>query len=296
MAEKTTGNTETVRLRFDVAYDGSALHGWAKQPGLRTVQGELENALQQVIRSDELLQLTVAGRTDAGVHARGQVAHVDVTTEHLKRWLRGDYVEEHLDGDTMARRLNGLLHRAGEDIRVQRIAKVSAAFDARFSALWRRYSYRVADATALKDPLTRRFTTEIDSELDLNLLNSSSKSLLGLHDFSAFCKAREGSTAIRTLQRFEWTRDDDGVLTAAIQADAFCHSMVRALVGAVTAVASGRLQQAQLLQILDARERTSHFAVMPPHGLCLDEIHYPADSELAQRADQTRARRVVLDS
>ena len=280
-----------MRLRLDIAYDGTDLHGWAKQPGLRTVQGEIEAALQQVTRRVETAQLTVAGRTDAGVHARGQVAHVDLNDEDLKTWLRSDYRAEELDEPILLRRLNGVLLHTSEDIRVQRIQPVAEEFDARFSALWRRYSYRIADSQAVRDPLARRHTVSVDTALDTALLNEAAEQLLGLRDFTSFCKAREGSTAIRTLQRFTWERESDGVLTATVQADAFCHSMVRALVGAVTAVAGGRLSLDQLREIRDAQQRTSHFAVMPAHGLCLEEIGYPDQAEFGQRAQQTRARR-----
>lgn len=280
-----------MRLRFDIAYDGTDLHGWAKQPGLRTVQGELEAAIQQVTRREQPLQLTVAGRTDAGVHARGQVAHLDVDEQDLESWLRSEYRAESLDDALMARRLNGILARTAEDIVVRGISLVSDDFDARFSALWRRYSYRVADSHAPRDPLTRRHTVSIDLALDDTILNEASQQLLGLRDFTSFCKAREGSTAIRTLQEFSWSRDTAGVLIGVVQADAFCHSMVRALVGAVTAVASGRLTIEELCQVRDAQERTSRFAVMPAHGLCLDAIGYPDEREFRQRAEQTRARR-----
>lgn len=280
-----------VRLRLDIAYDGTELHGWAKQPGLRTVQGDLESALQQVTRRTDIAQLTVAGRTDAGVHARGQVAHVDLEERDLEAWLRSEYPRDEVDSALMARRLNGVLQRTAEDIRVHAIAVVTEDFDARFSALWRRYSYRIADLSAFRDPLVRRHTVFVDTDVDERLLNEASRELLGLRDFTSFCKSREGSTAIRTLQEFGWVRGRDGVLTAHVQADAFCHSMVRALVGAVTAVASGRLTLDQLISARDAQERTSLFSVMPAHGLCLEEIGYPHEAEFGARAEQTRARR-----
>lgn len=288
------GDAPRVRLRFDVAYDGTDFHGWAKQPGLRTVQGEIETALHQLVRTEHPPQLTVGGRTDAGVHARGQVAHIDLDEGALQNWLRNEYQADALDTALMARRLNGVLHRTAEDAQVHTIRVVPTGFDARFSALWRRYEYRIADAPTAHDPLTRRFTAEIDTLLDLDLLNRASERLLGLRDFTTFCKAREGSTAIRTLQQFVWERDSAGVLVCTIQADAFCHSMVRALVGAVTAVASGKFDLDELVRLADAKERTPRFAVMPAHGLSLEEIGYPSDDELATRADQTRARREAL--
>lgn len=280
-----------IRLRLDIAYDGTDFHGWAKQPGLRTVQGELEASLQQLVRTEHPPQLTVGGRTDAGVHARGQVAHVDLDETELKAWLRNEYRADALDTELMARRLNGIAQRSAEDVRVHRIRIVPAGFDARFSALWRRYEYRIVDAPKYQDPLFRRFTVAVENALDLDLLNRASESLLGIRDFTTFCKAREGATAIRTLQHFEWKRDRDGVLVCAIQADAFCHSMVRALVGGVTAVASAKLGFDEFRKLADVKERTPKFAVMPAHGLSLEEIGYPADHELEARAEQTRARR-----
>lgn len=284
------------RLRLDIAYDGTAFHGWAKQPGLRTVQGEIESAIQQLVRSDEPSQLTVGGRTDAGVHARGQVAHLDVSSMDLRNWLRSEYQEDLLSVEVMQRRLNGVLHRSAEDAQILRISRVPGAFDARFSALWRRYEYRLADTTSFVDPLTRHFTVTTERVVDAQLLARASAMLVGLRDFSSFCKPREGSTAIRTLQQFEWTQERTGVFVASIQADAFCHSMVRALVGAVTAVATGRISLEELDQIAEARARTSRFAVMPAHGLSLEEIAYPPEDELGERAEATRARRERLDS
>jgi len=288
----TTETSEPdVRLRLDIAYDGSDFHGWAKQPGLRTVQHTIETALHQLVRGDRAPQLTVGGRTDAGVHARGQVAHVDLSEAELRHWLRQEFQADALNGALMTRRLNGVIQRDAEDVFITKIAAVPEAFDARFSAIWRRYSYRIADGAAQRDPLARRHTVVVDATLDDALLAEASRELLGLRDFSSFCKAREGSTAIRTLQRFDWVRGCDGVLTATVQADAFCHSMVRAIVGAVTAVASGRLSLEQFTAVRDAQERTSHFAVMPPHGLCLEEIGYPEAADFGARAEQTRARR-----
>lgn len=282
---------ERIRLRFDVSYDGTDFHGWAKQPGLRTVQGEIESALNQLTRTDDVAQLTVGGRTDAGVHARGQVAHVDVSDGAVRRWLRNEYDARQLDLALMKRRLNGVLHRTASDAHIQQIAVVTDEFDARFSALWRRYEYRVADSNAFLDPLVRRFTVQVGQRLDAELLNRASASLLGLRDFTTFCKAREGATSVRTLQKFEWVRDAPGVYVGSIQADAFCHSMVRALVGAVTAVAAGTFSIDELAALADARERTSRFAVMPAHGLSLEEIAYPDASEWGERAEVTRARR-----
>ncbi|MBL5973968.1 MAG: tRNA pseudouridine(38-40) synthase TruA [Candidatus Leucobacter sulfamidivorax] len=272
-----------VRLRLDIGYDGTGFHGWAAQPGLRTVQEEIESALAVLLQAGSEgadPRLTVGGRTDAGVHARGQVAHLDVPREAAERLT--------------ARRINGVLGRQAPDAVVHEVREAPAEFDARFSALSRRYEYRVRPLGSRRDPLTARFTVEVPRELDLAAMQRASDELTGLNDFTSFCKAREGATAVREVLRFDWRETEDGALAAAIEADAFCHSMVRALVGAVVATGSGRIGLADLVRLRDARERTSRFTVMPAHGLSLEEIAYPPDDELAARAEQTRARRDPL--
>lgn len=288
---KTDTAEAAIRLRLHIAYDGTNFSGWAKQPGLRTVQGVIEDALGQITRSETNPQLTVGGRTDAGVHARGQVAHADLTETNLRSWLKRDFRADALDTALMTRRLNGLVKRSGVDVRVLNITVVGSDFDARFSAMWRRYEYRLADAHATYDPLARLFTTTVNYSIDDELLRQASGQLLGLRDFTSFCRAREGASSIRTLQQFDWIRDSSGVLVGTIQADAFCHSMVRALVGAVTAVASGKLSRAELAELIEARARTSRFSVMPAHGLSLEEIGYPPANEFGSRQEFTRARR-----
>lgn len=283
-----------MRLRLDLAYDGTDFHGWALQPGLRTVQGEVEAALAVLLRTPEGVdpRLTVGGRTDAGVHARGQVAHLDVEAE--------------LVGRVTARRLNGVLlkrmhesaYSAGSpafsDVIVHSVREVSDDFDARFGALSRRYEYRLRGAGMGVDPLTARITAHVPRALDLAAMREASADLLGLQDFTTFCKAREGATAVRELLRFDWRETDDGAFAATVEADAFCHSMVRALIGSVVAVGSGRIDQPELVRLRDARARTSRFAVMPARGLSLEEIRYPEEAELAARAAVTRARREAL--
>lgn len=292
------------RLRLDLAYDGTNFSGWASQPGRRAVQSEIESAIAVLLRVDPSeVRLTVAGRTDAGVHARGQVAHLDVSDEQLQKWSGSQRRARATQGDAqergpealMARRLNGVLARSASDIVIHSVREAPTGFDARFSALRRRYEYRLRPENARRDPLTSRFTADVPRVLDLSLMQRVSADLLGLQDFTTFCKAREGSTAVRELLAFEWRETEDGAYAARIEADAFCHSMVRALVGSVVAVGQGRIEQGELLELRDARQRTSRFTVMPAHGLSLEEITYPVDDELAARAEQTRARRDPLD-
>lgn len=263
-----------VRLRLDVAYDGGDFKGWAAQPGLRTVEDELSAALVTVLRVPSV-SLTCAGRTDSGVHARGQVVHVDL--EGLPE-----------GAETLVRRLNGIL---APDLRVRAATEAPAGFDARFSAAWRRYAYRVADSAAAVDPLTRGHVLVWPRPLDVTALQRASATLVGLHDFASFCKQREGATTIRTLLDLDWERDDAGVVVARVRADAFCHSMVRSLVGCLLAVGDGRRPVAWPAEMLAAGRRDPSVVVAPARGLTLEEVRYPADAELAARADRTRAKR-----
>lgn len=264
-----------VRVRLDLAYDGTDFSGWAKQTSRRTVQGEIEDALRTVTRSSRTYDLTVAGRTDAGVHARGQVAHVDlpeaVWAEHAEKLLR---------------RMAG---RMSPDVRIWRIAEAPAGFNARFSALWRRYAYRVADRPGGVDPLLRGHVLWHDRPLDIEAMNEAAALMTGEHDFAAYCKKREGATTIRTLQKLGWVRDEaSGIMTATVQADAFCHNMVRALIGAALFVGDGRRPAAWPAQVLAAGVRDPGVHVVRPHGLTLEEVAYPADELLAARAVEAR--------
>ncbi|MBO9522964.1 MAG: tRNA pseudouridine(38-40) synthase TruA [Nocardioidaceae bacterium] len=274
-----------MRLRLDLAYDGSGFHGWARQHGLRTVQGEIEKALDTVLRV-EGSTLTVAGRTDTGVHARGQVAHMDVTSDLLEA-AAGRSPDP--APDALARRLNGVLD---PDVRIHRLAEAPTGFDARFSAIWRRYAYRIADRPALVDPLTRGHVLAWPRPLDLGAMNEAAAALLGEHDFASFCKKREGATTIRTLLDLGWARED-GVLTATVRADAFCHNMVRSLVGCMIAVGEGRREPAWAASVLAARARDSGVTVVHAHGLTLEEVGYPADDELAEQARVSRTVRTL---
>ncbi|MGC4995771.1 MULTISPECIES: tRNA pseudouridine(38-40) synthase TruA [unclassified Streptomyces] len=267
-----------VRIRLDLSYDGTGFHGWAKQAGgKRTVQGEIEDALRTVTRSQETYELTVAGRTDAGVHARGQVAHVDlpetVWAEHREKLLK---------------RLAG---RLSKDVRIWSLTEAPPGFNARFSAVWRRYAYRVTDNPGGVDPLLRGHVLWHDWPLDVDAMNEAARALLGENDFAAYCKKREGATTIRTLQELSLVRGADGVITATVRADAFCHNMVRSLIGALLFVGDGHRGPEWPGKVLGAGVRDSAVHVVRPHGLTLEEVGYPADELLAARNKEARNRR-----
>jgi tRNA pseudouridine38-40 synthase len=272
---------ETVRWRLDIAYDGGGFAGWAAQPAQRTVQGELERRIAQVLRLDHPVALVCAGRTDAGVHARGQVAHTDLPFGAVD------------DGGA------ALLHRLARvlpgDLVVRAVTAAPAGFDARFSAVWRRYCYRLWDSPIPPDPLRRHEVVAVRRPLDLGRMNAAASQVLGLRNFAAFCRRREGATTVRTLLELAATRTSDGALTGSVEltvrADAFCHSMVRALAGGLVAVGSGRRDPGWLGEIAAAAVRDPALEVMPARGLVLVEVGYPADEELATRADRTRSVR-----
>ncbi|HWH30211.1 MAG TPA: tRNA pseudouridine(38-40) synthase TruA [Mycobacteriales bacterium] len=257
-------------MRLDLAYDGSEFGGWAAQPGRRTVQGAVEDAL--AVLSALRPRLTVAGRTDAGVHARGQVAHADVEPRVA-------------DDPLLLRRLNGLLP---DDVRVRGARRAPDGFDARFSALARTYRYRVADTADVVDPLRRREVLTWPRPLDLAAMAAACPPLLGEHDFAAFCRRREGATTVRALLALSWERDGDGVAVMTVTADAFCHSMVRSLVGAMLAVGEGRRPPEWPGSLLSLGARAGDVVVAPPHGLVLEQVDYPPDEELLARQGVTR--------
>jgi tRNA pseudouridine38-40 synthase len=257
-----------------ISYDGTALHGWARQPVLRSVQGDLEAALATVLRHPA--GLTVAGRTDAGVHATGQVAHTDVPRAV---W------EEHRG--RLVRRLRRVLP---PDIAVTAVEEAPPDFDARFAALRRHYVYRLTDADSGPPPLRRADTVGWPRRLDADAMGAAADHLLGKHDFAAFCRRREFATTIRTLLTLDVARDGD-LVTVRTSADAFCHSMVRSLVGALTAVGEGRRPPEWPAALLSRTERSSEVPVVPAAGLTLVGVDYPPDAELAARAVVTRALR-----
>ncbi|WP_422751166.1 tRNA pseudouridine(38-40) synthase TruA [Micromonospora sp. WMMD1219] len=272
---------ERTRLRLDVSYDGTDFSGWAPQPTRRTVAGVLMQTLDLVLGAGTATGLTVAGRTDAGVHATGQVCHLDlpaaVWREHEGRLLR---------------RLARLLP---PDVRVRAMTEVPADFDARFSATFRRYEYRVTDAPWGAEPLRRGDTLAWPKPLDLAALNASAAGLVGEHDFAAYCRRKENATTLREVTRLDWRRDPDGILVATVQADAFCQNMVRSLVGAMLVAGDGRRPVLWPAGLLTRRERSSEVTVAPAHGLALVEVGYPADpAEYARRAEETRRLRVPV--
>ncbi len=273
-----------MRLRLDLAYDGTDFHGWATQPSLRTVQGSLEAALAQVLRLPAV-PVTCAGRTDTGVHARGQVVHLDVEPGVLAA-VAGRSAEP--PPQTLLRRLNGVLP---DDVRVLRAAEAVPGFDARFSARWRRYAYRIADAPHLVDPLARRSVLAWPRTLDVDAMNAAAAGLTGEHDFAAYCKKRAGASTVRTLLELTWHRDAAGRAVATVRADAFCHHMVRALVGAMVAVGERRRPPEWPGGVLAGRVRDPGVTVVHAHGLTLEEVAYPPDDELDAQARRTRVFR-----
>ena len=265
-----------MRIRIDLAYDGAGVHGWAVQPGLRTVQGDLQHSLATVLRLPEIA-VVCAGRTDTGVHARGQVVHADVPEGTACAGLR--------------RRVNGVL---APDVRVRAVREAPDGFDARFSALWRRYAYRLADTPELVDPLVRGSVVAWSRPVDLHAMNAAGAALLGLRDFAAFCRRREGATTVRTLLELRWDRDATGLAVATVRADAFCHSMVRSLVGCLLAVGEGRREPPWAAEVLGAGVRDAAVTVAPAHGLTLEEVAYPDDTDLASQASAARRRREAV--
>ncbi|MDZ5446244.1 tRNA pseudouridine(38-40) synthase TruA [Micromonospora sp. 4G57] len=272
---------ERIRLRLDVSYDGTDFSGWAAQPTRRTVAGVLVETLDLVLGAGTATGLTVAGRTDAGVHAAGQVCHLDLPTavwrEHEGRLLR---------------RLARLLPT---DVRVRAMTEVPADFDARFAATFRRYEYRVTDAPWGAEPLRRRDTLAWPKPLDLTALNAAASGLVGEHDFAAYCRRKENATTLREVTRLDWRRDPDGILVATVQADAFCQAMVRSLVGAMLVAGDGRRPVEWPASLLTRRERSSEVTVAAAHGLTLVAVGYPENpAEYARRADLTRRLRVPV--
>ena len=268
-----------VRLRLDLSYDGTDFSGWALQPGRRTVQAEVTRAIGTVLRLDPAPRVQVAGRTDTGVHALGQVAHVDVPATVWTALTAKAHAP--------VRKIAGVLP---PDVRLRSIAPAPLHFDARFGALFRRYAFRLSDASGGGSPLRRFDTVDHPRALDDAAMSVAASTLVGLHDFAAYCRAREGSTTVRELQQCTVQRSAD-VVEVLVRADAFCHSMVRSLVGALVAVGEGRRPVEWPASLLTDRVRPPDITVASARGLTLLEVGYPPPSEYAARAAETRAVR-----
>jgi tRNA pseudouridine38-40 synthase len=265
------------RLRIDIAYDGTAFFGWAAQPDRRTIQDLVEEAIARISRGD--VESVVAGRTDAGVHATGQVIHVDLPDAVFADGLT--YID-------LRYKLNRILD---EDVRIMGISDAPEGFHARFSALRRIYTYKILDNNDVIPPLSRYDVAPWYRPLDVDLMNKASELVLGHHDFAAFCKFKEGGTTIRTLETYRWRRDETGLLVADVIADAFCYSMVRNLVGAVVCVADGRKDPSWMAELLANKERVSDSLVFPARGLSLTRVEYPTNDQLIERAKVTIGKR-----
>jgi tRNA pseudouridine38-40 synthase len=240
-------------VRLDIEYDGSGFRGWAAQPGLRTVQGELEAALATVLR--EQVKLAVAGRTDTGVHALGQVASFE-----MERELPRD----------LARNLNGV---GPDDIAVRQASKVEDGFDARHDARSRSYLYRVL-ARRVPSPFERGRALWWPHQLDCDALDGCAESLLGTHDFTAFTPTQTDHVRFeREVLSASWTAKGD-ILSFRIAADAFMRNMVRILVGTMLETAAGRRTVDDFQQLLTGAPRTESGATAPPHGLYLESVGY----------------------
>ena len=283
-----------VRVRLNLAYDGTDFVGWARQPGQRSVQEVLAAAIAQISRLPKPPIVTCAGRTDAGVHARGQVAHVDLPAAVVGRASHNAVGVEAFMAATALEQFEFSLRAVlPRDLMLQSAQRAPDGFDARFSALWRRYRYRVCDDRTQLDPWRRRDTLVYSRPLDVDAMNEAADLLVGQHDFASFCRKRKGATTIRTLLNVAWSRPAPHLAELEITADAFCHSMVRALVGAMLNVGDGRRDLDWLSEYLNLRVRGPGVTVAAARGLVLDHVAYPSAAEMAERQSLTRARRFL---
>jgi tRNA pseudouridine38-40 synthase len=273
------------RYRIDLAYDGTDFYGFSKQSAHRTVAGELLSGLVKIFgEDDEDFRMRVAGRTDAGVHAQAQVAHLDLTPEQLKRVRRGHGVAE---------RLNKIID---SDVRVTAFEEADPGFHARFSALSRRYRYSIADRSVTPNPMTSRYMLEILWNLEVAPMIEVAKEFMGLRDFRAFCKERDGTTTIRELREISVKRRPNGVIDIEVEADAFCHNMVRSVVGALMSAGSGRTTAKEVRKALKGQRNEHAYKVQAPQGLTLIKISYPAKSKLGAQAELTQRMRTLDDN
>lgn len=238
-------------VRIDLAYDGSGFHGFARQPRLRTVQGAIEDALEQILGAQ--FETTCSGRTDRGVHARHQI----VTFE----------TDDVPDPDRLRRALDGVL---GPEVSVWAVAEAPEGFNARFSPTWRAYRYFV-DPRPSADPLARAWVWHIGKDLDVEAMNRAANGLVGVHDFASFCRRRPGASTERQVLEAAWVVEEPH-LFFEVRARAFCHQMVRSLVGFCVDVGLGRAASESVAGVIAARDRQAVGTVAPPHGLILWEV------------------------
>jgi len=261
-----------VRVALGVAYDGSGFHGFAAQPGQRTVAGALAAALEAIAGAP--VAWTCAGRTDTGVHASAQVVHVDLAAGLLAR----RYGASGAPGEKLAVLATSLSHQAGPDVEVWRAVTVPAGFDARRSALSRRYRYDVE--VGRRDPLRRSHVWHVGGPVDLAVLRLATDPLVGEHDFAAFCRRppdRPSGPLTRRVLDAHWKDAGEGLLRFEIEAKAFCHQMVRSAVGALVAAGTGRIRPSDVVALLRSGDRTGAPQLAPPQGLCLVAVRYPDD-------------------
>lgn len=283
-----------IRLRLDLAYRGAPFHGWARQPGLLTVQGRLEETLSLITRQPA--QLTVAGRTDAGVHARGQVAHLDVTKDFWLSLSRGREESDELRGERLRARLEGLAGRGlNGALAIKQVRVVSRDFDARFSALSRTYRYLICDDPRAQDPC-RLDIARTSSPLEETTMQVAAQALCGEHDFLPFAKPREGATTVRTLHSFNISRPGAGIVQAMIRADAFCHSQVRFMMGALIEIGRGKYQPNWVGELLAAGVRDQRVPLADGRGLTLWEVAYPPEDEYALQAQKAKVVRTLPEN
>ncbi|MFP3914814.1 MAG: tRNA pseudouridine(38-40) synthase TruA, partial [Actinomycetota bacterium] len=229
-------------VRIDLAYDGSGFHGFARQPDVRSVQGDLEEALARFLGVS--CETTGAGRTDRGVHARHQVVSLQV--------------ESLPDLEGLSRALNGIL---GPEVAVWSVSEAPPGFDARFSPTWRSYRYHI-DPRAAADPLTRSWVWHLGRPLDIGAMERAAAAFRGEHDFASFCRRRPGATTVREVLEARWVTEGPRVVFR-VRARAFCHQMVRSLVGLCVDVGLGRVEAERVPEVMAARDRQEVGTVAP---------------------------------
>jgi len=275
------------RFRIDLSYDGTDFAGWAKQPKLRTVQGEVISVMNKIFGESKTdFGLRVAGRTDAGVHAEHQVVHVDLSQAQLKRLGRNKDIRL---------KMNSLLD---PDVRIISVSEVPAVFHARYAATHRRYRYTISDMTSGWNPLRARYNLWLKFPLDLEAMQAASKEFLGLHDFAAFSKPKPKATTIRELRAITVSRNKalGNVIEIELLADAFAHNMVRSIVGALIKVGAGRATPKDVAKALKSRSRSHPFKVVTPEGLSLIEVGYPQEKDYAKQVLITQHTRSLDDN